>query len=86
MMGSNLDNPKAFIEQLRATKGAVVSPTYGSVTFVEGEGWLAWVLHGWTPWGENKGGLHLRARSGISTITIPKPIRERVGIRRRVMS
>lgn len=86
MMGSDLDNPKAFIEELHATKGALVSPNYGSLTFVEGEGWMAWIIHGWTPWGKNKGGLHLRTRSGINTKTIPKPIREMAGIRRRIMS
>jgi hypothetical protein len=84
-MGCGLDNPRAFLEELRATKGAVVSPPYGSLTFVEGEGWLAWIIDGWTPWGRNKGGLYLRTQSGLRAKNIPKPIRDKVELRWRVM-
>jgi hypothetical protein len=67
---------------VRATKGALVSEPYGSLTFAEVPGWVAWVIKDWTPWGKNTGGLYLRMSERVDTKNIPAPIKAQVRLRR----
>jgi hypothetical protein len=71
---AGLTDAKGFVEKLRATQGVQVSDAFGSVTFVEGNGWMAYVVDGYTHFGPDKftrlySSQHARLRE------IPKPIR-----------
>ena len=81
-MGSRLKDTKAFIESVRASGDGLVSEAFGSVTFVEGPGWIAFAVKGWTPWGKDQGTLRLRMSEGVDRRSIPKPICELVELRR----
>ena len=70
-MGSNLDDPEGFLRSLPAT--IPVSASFGSLRFMEGEGWLAYACFGTAPDGRKKR-LTLRFRDGVRLRDIPKVI------------
>jgi hypothetical protein len=76
-MGSELQDPRGFVEQLRGTNGALVSEPFGSLTFAEGPGWLAFVMNGYSPYGRQKA-LYLRFKKTVRLRDIPEPIRAQV--------
>ncbi len=69
------DHPKGFIEELRRTKGANVSDPFGSVTFVEGNGWVAYAVNGYCHFGPQKF-VRLYTSEDARLEEMPKPIRE----------
>ena len=74
-MGSELEDPEAFLRSLPA--GVPVSAPFGSLRFIEGTGWLAYVRNGPTTCGREKR-LTLRFTEGVRFRDIPKPIRDLV--------
>ena len=74
-MGSELEDPEGFLRSLAA--GVPVSAPFGSLRFIEGTGWLAYVRNGPTTCGREKR-LTLRFTEGVRFRDIPKPIRDLV--------
>ena len=72
---SELTDANGFIEELRRTKGAQVSDPFGSVTFVEGNGWVAYVVNGYCHFGREKF-IRLYSSQDARLQDIPKPIRK----------
>jgi hypothetical protein len=79
-MSSGLDDANGFIKELRSMEGAQVSDPFGSVTFVEGVGWVAYIVNGYCHFGQQKF-LRLYHSQGARLRDIPKPIRELVGMK-----
>jgi hypothetical protein len=80
-MGSDVTDPDAFLEQLRRTKGVQVSDPFGSLTFVEGIGWVAYIVNGYWLFGRDTF-LRLYFTKGVRLSEIPKPIRDLVQMKR----
>ena len=72
---TGLKDAKGFVEELRKTKGALVSDPFGNVTFVEGNGWVAYVVNGYTHFGPDKF-IRLYSSQDARVRDIPKPIRK----------
>jgi hypothetical protein len=77
-MGSELEDPDAFLRSLPA--GVPVSAPFGSLRFIEGTGWLAYVRNGAATCGREKR-LTLRFTEGVRLRDIPKPIRDLVELK-----
>ena len=80
LMASPLDDPEHFLKRL--PKGVSISPALGSLRFVEGTGWFAWIRSGVMPTGREKW-LRLRFTEGVKLRDIPQPIRELVQMTQR---
>jgi hypothetical protein len=70
-----LTDPNGFVKELRNTKGAQVSAPFGSVTFVEGNGWVAYIVNGYCHFGPQKF-VRLYRTQDARLPDIPKPIRD----------
>lgn len=77
-MGSDLDDPEEFLIKVAAK--APVSVPFGSLRFIEGRGWLAYVCNGPTEAGRDKR-LTLRFTDGVKFRDIPQPIRDQVQLK-----
>lgn len=76
---TELTDANKWIEELRGTNGAQVSDAFGSVTFVEGNGWVAYVVNGYTHFGADKF-IRLYSSQDARVKDIPEPIRRLFGL------
>lgn len=72
---SGIEDASGFIDAIRAVRGATVSDSFGCVTFVEGTGWLAYVVNGYTHFGPDRF-IRLYTSELARLKEIPKPVRE----------
>jgi hypothetical protein len=79
-MGSDLDDPEAFLCSLPAS--VPISASFANLRFMEGEGWLAYVCDGATPSGRQKR-LTLRFTNEVRIRDIPKIVRDQVQLKPR---
>jgi hypothetical protein len=79
LMASPLVDPERFLRRLPS--GVSISGALGSLRFVEGTGWFAWIRNGVTPCGRERW-LRLRFTEGVKLRDIPPPIRDLVQMTR----
>ncbi len=76
-MEAELQDPRGFVDELRNSRNARVSAPFGSVTLVEGAGWLAYVLDGYSPFARQKM-VRLNLQEGVQLPDIPRQLRDQV--------
>ena len=85
MMGSDLVDAGIdaddFVELLKAA-GVRVSEPFGSLRFIEGRGWVAYVQKGYDMWERRREQVTLKWHGRRSLEDFPKLLREQVGMKR----
>ncbi len=80
-MGSELADADAFVESLKGA-GASVSEPFGSLRFIEGRGWFAYVQKGYDLYEGRGERVRLSWHGRRSLEDFPKPLRDQVGMTR----